>query len=80
MRQITTQARASALARGGDAYEPINIVIKTPMDLGTILKKVKAQQYKDKAAFKEDLDLIWENCYTYNTLPVCNGSSVGSVY
>lgn len=50
------------------------------MDLGTILKKVKAQQYKDKAAFKEDLDLIWENCYTYNTLPVCNGSSVGSVY
>lgn len=40
------------------------------MDLGTVLKKVKASQYKDKAAFKADLDLIWDNCYTYNTLPV----------
>lgn len=46
------------------------LVIKHPMDLGTILKKVKAQQYKDKKAFKADLDLIWDNCLLYNTLPV----------
>lgn len=41
------------------------------MDLGTVLKKVKAQQYKDKRMFKADLDLIWDNCLLYNTLPVC---------
>lgn len=40
------------------------------MDLGTVLKKVKAQQYKDKSSFKADLDLIWDNCLLYNTLPV----------
>ena len=45
-------------------------VIKHPMDLGTILKKVKAQAYKDKKAFKADLELIWDNCFIYNTLAV----------
>ena len=47
-------------------------VVKHPMDLGTVLKKVKAQQYKDKKAFKADLDLIWDNCLLYNTLAVCS--------
>jgi hypothetical protein len=45
------------------------------MDLGTVLKKVKAQQYKDKKAFKADLELIWDNCFLYNTLPVCRSQS-----
>lgn len=40
------------------------------MDLGTILKKVKAQAYKDKKAFKTDLEMIWDNCFMYNTLAV----------
>ncbi|GAA94996.1 uncharacterized protein L969DRAFT_284974 [Mixia osmundae IAM 14324] len=44
-------------------------VIKKPMDLGTILKKVKGQQYKDKQAFADDLNLIWNNCLLYNSLP-----------
>lgn len=45
-------------------------VIKRPMDLGTVLKKVKGQQYKDKKSFAADLELIWTNCMEYNTLPV----------
>lgn len=40
------------------------------MDLGTVLKKVKSHVYKSKAEFKEDIDLIWENCLLYNTSPV----------
>jgi transcriptional activator SPT7 len=40
------------------------------MDLGTVLKKVKGQQYKDKKSFAADLELIWTNCMEYNTLPV----------
>ena len=40
------------------------------MDLGTVLKKVKAQSYKDKKDFAADLDLIWSNCMEYNSLPV----------
>ncbi|KAH0829043.1 hypothetical protein J3R83DRAFT_2498 [Lanmaoa asiatica] len=41
-------------------------VISNPMDLQSMLKKVKAKQYKSKREFKDDLDLIWSNCFTYN--------------
>ncbi|GAA5849941.1 hypothetical protein JCM8547_000959 [Rhodosporidiobolus lusitaniae] len=44
-------------------------VIKRPMDLGTLLKKVKQQAYRTKRAFAEDLDLIWSNCLLYNSHP-----------
>lgn len=37
------------------------------MDLSTVLKKVKNFQYAGKEDFAKDLDLIWENCLTYNT-------------
>ncbi|KAF9235279.1 hypothetical protein BU15DRAFT_89630 [Melanogaster broomeanus] len=41
-------------------------VITMPMDFQTMLKKVKAKQYKSKREFRDDLELIWSNCYTYN--------------
>jgi hypothetical protein len=40
------------------------------MDLQTMLKKVKQKQYKTKKEFKDDLDLIWQNCFTYNAAEV----------
>ena len=45
-------------------------VIKRPMDLYTILRNVKAHKYKSKAGFAADLDLIWDNCFHYNTVTV----------
>ena len=44
--------------------------IKHPMDLSTMLKKVKMHAYKNKKDFADDLNLIWDNCLTYNTDPV----------
>ncbi|KAF3763658.1 hypothetical protein M406DRAFT_341118 [Cryphonectria parasitica EP155] len=41
-------------------------VIKQPMDLGTMTKKLKQLQYKSKADFVTDLNLIWDNCLRYN--------------
>lgn len=41
-------------------------VIKQPMDLGTMTKKLKQLQYKSKADFVADLNLIWDNCLRYN--------------
>jgi transcriptional activator SPT7 len=41
-------------------------VIKHPMDLGTMTKKLKTLVYKSKAEFVADLDLIWSNCLKYN--------------
>lgn len=45
-------------------------VIKRPMDLATLLKRVKQQTYRTKKAFADDLDLIWSNCLLYNSHPV----------
>lgn len=45
-------------------------VIKNPMDLGLMLKNVKSGKYRNKEAFRKDLDLIWDNCLAYNTEPV----------
>ncbi|KAI7882180.1 hypothetical protein K492DRAFT_206338 [Lichtheimia hyalospora FSU 10163] len=44
-------------------------VIKHPMDLGTVTKKLKGLQYKSKKEFADDLYLIYENCLIYNTNP-----------
>ena len=41
------------------------------MDFQTMSKKVKQKQYKSKREFKDDLELIWSNCYTYNASDVC---------
>ncbi|KAH8827798.1 hypothetical protein DL96DRAFT_1709124 [Flagelloscypha sp. PMI_526] len=54
--------RPVARADAPDYYE----VIAHPMDFQTMAKKVKAKQYKSKAEFKDDLDLIWGNCLQYN--------------
>ncbi|KAG8912758.1 Transcriptional activator spt7, partial [Tulasnella sp. 408] len=44
-------------------------VIKHPMDLGSMSKNIKSGKYKNKADFANDLNLIWDNCLTYNSRP-----------
>ncbi|KAG8948806.1 Transcriptional activator spt7 [Tulasnella sp. 424] len=39
------------------------------MDLGSMTKNVKSGKYKNKADFASDLNLIWDNCLTYNSRP-----------
>lgn len=46
-----------------------SLVIRHPMDLGTVMKKLKGHQYKSKKEFVEDLNLIWANCLAYNADP-----------
>lgn len=41
-------------------------IIKYPMDLGTIKKKMDSRQYADAQAFAADVRLIFSNCYKYN--------------
>lgn len=42
------------------------IIIKNPMDLSTVRKKIKSDKYSTVEEVLEDLMLIWENCRTYN--------------
>ncbi|KAF3908444.1 hypothetical protein ABW21_db0202364 [Orbilia brochopaga] len=44
-------------------------VIKQPMDLGTVMKKLKQLAYKSKKEFIDDVNLIWQNCLQYNADP-----------
>lgn len=47
-------------------------IIKNPMDLGTVLNKIRERKYEDPYQFRDDVRLIWANCQTYNgsTTPV----------
>lgn len=46
------------------------VVVRNPMDLGTIWKKMKLFSYGEKSEFIADLELIWQNCFYYNSDPV----------
>lgn len=45
------------------------LIIKEPMDLNTVMKKLKGLSYNSKQEFVDDLMLIWNNCLTYNADP-----------
>ena len=42
-------------------------IIKRPMDLSTVAKKLDAGQYPTVGDLRDDLDLIWDNAVTFNT-------------
>ncbi|KAF2087188.1 hypothetical protein K490DRAFT_42539 [Saccharata proteae CBS 121410] len=44
-------------------------IIKHPMDIGSMIKKLKTFVYKSKKEFVDDLNLIWSNCLKYNADP-----------
>ncbi|KAF4041980.1 Bromodomain [Phytophthora infestans] len=41
-------------------------VITHPMDLGTIRSRVEAKFYRKWKLFKKDVELVWQNCRTFN--------------
>ena len=44
------------------------IIVKTPMDLGTIRKKLLNNKYEAVEAVLDDIQLIWDNCKVYNQM------------
>ncbi|KAK5079642.1 Transcriptional activator spt7 [Exophiala xenobiotica] len=44
-----------------------HVIIKAPIDLGTMTKKLKQLAYKSKQDFVDDLHLTWTNCLKYNS-------------
>ena len=41
-------------------------VIESPMDLSTVEKKLSSQSYKSPNEVKEDIILMFNNCYKFN--------------
>jgi hypothetical protein len=67
------------LCRNNQAHiflEPVNVValdipdypliVKNPMDFGTIKTKIKEQKYKSIEEFEADMELVFYNCRLYN--------------
>lgn len=42
------------------------LIIKNPMDLSTIEKRLKNMFYKSQDRFEQDVDLVWNNSMIYN--------------
>lgn len=42
------------------------VIIKKPMDLGTLKSNLKSGKFSSIGEFLDDLQLIWTNCKTYN--------------
>ena len=42
-------------------------IIKNPMDLGTVNNKLRDDKYRYLEQFLDDVQLVWDNCKTYNT-------------
>ena len=42
------------------------LIVKEPMDLGTVRKKVSLGQYEHVEDALEDIQLVWGNAKTYN--------------
>jgi Bromodomain len=42
-------------------------VVKHPMDISTVEKRLNAGEYKSTAEFEADVRLIFHNCYIFNT-------------
>ncbi len=41
-------------------------IVKYPMDLSTVSKKFKEDRYSKIEDVLDDIQLIWDNCKTYN--------------
>jgi hypothetical protein len=50
----------------GDEVEGYKETIKEPMDLSSVLKKVKSMRIRDAETFKAKVDLVWDNCMFFN--------------
>eukprot|EP00924_Labyrinthula_sp_SR-Ha-C_P003801 maker-scaffold_3-snap-gene-5.0-mRNA-1 protein AED:0.03 eAED:0.03 QI:121/1/1/1/0.5/0.66/3/62/221 len=46
--------------------EDYPLLVKHPMDLSTVRKKLDAFEYETAQDFYEDVKLIWQNCLIYN--------------
>ena len=58
--------RVSQIFMSGMGLLDYGFLIKNPMDLGTVNQKLKDDQYEIVEDVLDDIQLIWDNCKTYN--------------
>ncbi|OMJ85734.1 hypothetical protein SteCoe_12860 [Stentor coeruleus] len=72
IRQIEKKQEASDFLKPVDfkglGLDDYPLIIKNPMDLSTVKKKLKSGKYATVSECTADLTLIWNNCRTYNQI------------
>mmetsp|Transcript_12258 Transcript_12258/g.18467 ORF Transcript_12258/g.18467 Transcript_12258/m.18467 type:complete len:209 (-) Transcript_12258:155-781(-) len=71
LKEIMSRNEAEPFLQPVD-WEALNLpdyplIIKNPMDLGTIKSNIECKKYDDAYDFAEDVRLVWKNAKTYNT-------------
>lgn len=46
-------------------------IIKTPMDMGTIKKRLENNYYRSASECMQDFNTMFTNCYIYNKVRIC---------
>ncbi|KAJ2656055.1 hypothetical protein IWW48_005219 [Coemansia sp. RSA 1200] len=69
---LRLQAQPSALEFLAPV-DPVNqgvptyaVIVKSPMDLGTVRKNLDRNQYRSIADFRRDVELVFSNCFLFN--------------
>ena len=47
-------------------YQEYCSVVSEPMDISTIMGKIRTHEYQDKYSFKRDVELVFDNCREFN--------------
>ena len=51
---------------GEEMYQEYCSVVAEPMDISTVMHKMRAHMYPGKESFRRDVDLIFDNCREFN--------------
>ena len=49
-----------------DTYPRYSQIVKSPQDLGTILNRLRNNEYANQTAWAKDIDQVWQNAEIYN--------------
>ena len=51
---------------GEEMYQEYCSVVAEPMDINSVMTKMRTRSYMSKEAFRRDVDLIFDNCREFN--------------
>lgn len=72
---VTTLIKKSSLDVVSDdvsvSLQDYHKIIKTPMDMGTIKKRLENNYYRSASECMQDFNTMFTNCYIYNKVRLC---------
>lgn len=57
-------------------FQDYYTIIKNPMDMGTIKKRLENSYYWNAQECIHDFNTMFTNCYIYNKVKLCTGATI----